>query len=241
MIRPFTLLCGVFAAGTMLYLYQTKHQAQVLDRQIAVTLKAADETKARIGMLRAEYQLLNDPTRLQDLSDKYLSLRPTAPGQFTQATEIARRLPDVDLTPPAPPIEEPAADLFVPAAAPIPVAAVVAPAPAKPAVPLPRPAPPVAVAAPTKPAPAVAANAAPPTILAASSIQATPLAARPAQPAVAAAPRAVAAQPRPQLQAVSTAPAQPTAAPAPAYYSALGMARNLTPLPARTTDAAGLR
>jgi hypothetical protein len=42
--------------------------------------------------------LLNDPGRLQEMADKYLSLKPMAPGQFVQLADLSTRLP-----PPAPP------------------------------------------------------------------------------------------------------------------------------------------
>lgn len=223
MIRPFTLLCGVFAAGSMLYLYQSKHQAQMLDREIAHTLKAADDVKARIGMLRAEYQMLNDPARLQELADKHLALRPTAPTQFTILTDIARRLPPVELAPPELPPEPPETELFELPPAPPPAPAVVAaPPPAvaaapKPTAPAPRPAPPpvTASAPPQSAKPTVLATApAVPAIRTASlpppsvtpAVPAPAMPARPVGPvsAIAASRAGIAATPLP-------APAMPTA------------------------------
>ena len=52
MIRPFTLIYMLLACGSGLYLYQTKHQVQLLDRAIAQTVQAT--TAARD---RAEYQV----------------------------------------------------------------------------------------------------------------------------------------------------------------------------------------
>lgn len=245
MIRSFTLVCGLAAAAATLYLYQTKHDAQVLDRQIGQIMRTAEATKARIAMLRAEYELLNDPTRLQDLADKYLALRPTAPGQFTIASELARRLPPVDLTPPAPPPDDTGTGLFElpPSPPPAPLVAIATPpvAPKPPAAVPPRPVPMVAQAAPARPL-ALAS-----TKPAARAIIATP---RPAPRAVAAVRPGVPAQlqqvsaTRPMLPA---APA-PTFAPAPSFVSAptfvsaLGMARSLirpVPAPPRAVDGGG--
>ena len=124
MIRPFTLICAVLAMVSGLYLYQSKHESQLLDRKIATIVRSTDDTRTRIGMLRADYQLLNDPTRLQDLADKKLTLRPIAPTQFTTMAELGRRLPPVDLAPHpvAEPIAEPDAGLFVTQVEPAPVA-----------------------------------------------------------------------------------------------------------------------
>ncbi len=198
MIRPFTLLCGVFAAGSMLYLYQSKHQAQMLDRDIAHTLKAADEVKGRIGILRAEYQMLNDPARLQELADKHLALRPTVPTQFATLADISRRLPAVELAPAEPPPEPPETELFelppvpppAPAVAPAPVVAappkpVVAPPPPRPASP-PAPAPLVAAAQPQAAKPAALTNAPTPLRPAAPTPSTAP--AQPTSPVVAARP-----------------------------------------------------
>ena len=95
MIRPFSLVCMVMAAGSGLYLYQAKHASQMLDREIDRTLKATDQARQRIGLLQAEYQLLNDQGRLQDLAGKYLTLKTTAPTQFTNFADLERRLPAV--------------------------------------------------------------------------------------------------------------------------------------------------
>ncbi len=110
MIRPFTLACMVAAAGSGLYLYQTKHQAQMLDREIARASKAADAARERASEKRAEYALLNDPSRLQELASAHLvSLQETAPTQFTTMAEFDRRLPPVGAAPVEPPPLEPQA------------------------------------------------------------------------------------------------------------------------------------
>src|ERR1700688_4414365 len=54
----------LLAARSGLYLYQSKHQALMLDRDITKTLNAVDTARQRSGLLRAEYALLNDPSRL---------------------------------------------------------------------------------------------------------------------------------------------------------------------------------
>ncbi len=106
MIRPFTVLCALLAAGSGLYLYHEKHRASVLDRQIAQVVKAADAARERTGMLRAEWTLLNEPERLQELAARYLTqLQPMAPSQFVQIAALDGRLPPVPQPPAAPPEE----------------------------------------------------------------------------------------------------------------------------------------
>ncbi len=136
MIRPFTLICALLAAGSGLSLYQIKHQAQLRDQEIRHLREATDATLTRAGLLRAEYQLLNDPERLESLASQYLpNLRSTDPKQWASMADLDRRLPPVgtpEAEPPAPlePEATPVARAE-PAAEPVrPVAAVAAtPAP----------------------------------------------------------------------------------------------------------------
>ena len=104
MTKPLTWLCLFLALGSGLFLYQTKHRAQLLDREIAQVMRAADAARARSGVLQAEYQLLSDPQRLGVLATAHLSLRPTAPSQFSTWADLERRLPPVGL----PPVDQPA-------------------------------------------------------------------------------------------------------------------------------------
>ena len=150
MIRPFTCICMFLAAGSGMYVYQSKHRVQVLDREIARTLKAADAARDRLGVLRAEWALLNEPDRLQDLAGRFLNVRPMAPTQFVSMADLPHRLPPpgAAIAPPAPLPDTPEETQVPMAAAP--------PAPAPAAKPAPAPAPAQIAAAqpaPAKPAP----------------------------------------------------------------------------------------
>ena len=172
MTRPFTIVCMLLAGGAGLYLYQAKHQAQMLDREIARTVRQADAARERAGVLSAEYALLNEPQRLGDLADQHLpSLKKTAPTQFTAWPEFEKRLP---------PVGAPAAE-----AAPL--------EPDAPTAKLPEPQP----APPPEPKPATdqpSGTRAPEVATATPAIAAAP-APRPAQPAAGARPAPVNAQP----------------------------------------------
>ena len=110
MIRPFTLLTLLFAAGSGLYLYQAKQQGRVIDRRIADLQAATQATRQRAEVLRAEYTLLNDPSRLGDLVAAHLpDLKPTLPAQWTSLAELDKRLPPVGAPTAAPPPLEPSA------------------------------------------------------------------------------------------------------------------------------------
>ena len=88
MTRSLTFICVLLASASGLYLYQSKHQAQMLDREIAHTLKATDVARDRIGVLRGEWALLNEPERLAALSQAHLGLKTLAPSQFATAAEL---------------------------------------------------------------------------------------------------------------------------------------------------------
>ena len=146
MTRPLTCLTLIAAAGAGLYLYQEKHRAQMMDREINRIVHATEQTRDRVTMVRAEWAVLNEPDRLAGLAAQYLSLQTMTPGQFVQIADLGSHLPPVGAPSQPPPDIEPAAPITAPMAAATPALA------GKPA-----PAPQVAVAAP-KPAPLVATN-----------------------------------------------------------------------------------
>ena len=102
MIRPFTAICMVLAAGSGLYLYQQKHKSQVLERQIEDTVKKTIAAQKRVLFLTAEWDLLNDPERLAKLSEQFLKLRTMNPAQFAAIDDLGGRLPAVRTTPVTP-------------------------------------------------------------------------------------------------------------------------------------------
>jgi hypothetical protein len=236
MIRPFTLLCFLLACGSGLYLYQSKHRVQMLDRQIEQTVRDTNAARDKIRLLDAEWTLLNDPERLRQLADQFLALKSVQPGQFTTMAELDHRLP---------PVRSPDA----------PLEAVPEPAVMTPMVP-----PPVAQATPA-PTPAPAGTpAAPPPVQAAQTAAAPQRAIASAQPAErqqpterkptaspvpASAPRTVAvsqtearpSEPRPSVIASAAIP-RPQAVIAPVRYSAPA-APATAPAPAPVPVAGG--
>jgi hypothetical protein len=203
MIRPFTCVCFLLACGSGLYLYQSKHRVQVLDREIERTMRGADELREQTRVLHAEWTLLNDPQRLQGLAEQFLALKTVTPGQFTSMADLDARMPAV--RPPEPPPVETVPTLAVP------VPHIEEPPAVAPLPPPPTPKPAV-VAAASPPPPARPPEHKPPP---------RPVVADPPPP-----PRVVqvAARPAP-VERPRPAPAPPPAV-APAGGSALGMARS---------------
>jgi hypothetical protein len=93
MIRPLTFVALLLAGTSGLYLYQTKHRAEVLDGQITHTLRQVSAARERIGILRAEWALLNEPDRLGQLAAQHLDLQPLQPPRFVAAADLASRIP----------------------------------------------------------------------------------------------------------------------------------------------------
>ena len=142
MIRPFTCVCLLLAGGSGLYLYQSKHRAQMLDREIGRVLRQTELARDRIGVLRAEWAVLNEPERLAELSKQHLGLRQLSPTQFVAVADLGARLP---------PVPVPGTHLTAPGEEPVALAVAV---PVPPPVARPAPAPPPRVAAaPPPPAP----------------------------------------------------------------------------------------
>jgi hypothetical protein len=153
MIRPFTVLCFLLACASGLYLYQSKHRVQMLDRDIERTVHMTEATRDQTRLLGAEWMLLNDPERLRSLADQFLALQTVKPTQFTTLADLDHRLPAVR-SPDAPLEKVPEPDVMTPMVPPPVAQANPAPQPASPA-PAPAPAPQTPVAQQTPhPAPA---------------------------------------------------------------------------------------
>lgn len=93
MIRPLTCVCMLLACASGLYLYQSKHRAQMLDREISRTMKLTEAARDRTGVLRGEWALLNEPERLAALSQTHLGLKTLIPAQFVTVADLSDRLP----------------------------------------------------------------------------------------------------------------------------------------------------
>jgi hypothetical protein len=262
MIRPFTCVCMLTAGASGLYLYQAKHRAQLLDRQITATMHQAEQARERSAVLRAQWTVQNDPQRLEVLAGRFLSLKTTQPAQFTTLAELDNRLPPIREIPSHEgTTDEPTPE---PSNAPLATAEPVTPPVAKPA---PPPEPAVTAAAHPAPAPAPrpAVHPAPPHPAEHSIAEARPAERHPARDLASALGYArtlanaapTAAAPVPMVTPVSGpllirpvpryvvraytppayAPTQAAAAlPPPVTGSALGMARALPPAGAPPTQ-----
>jgi hypothetical protein len=238
MIRPITCLCFLLACGSGLYLYQSKHRVQLLDRQIEDTVHATEKLREQTRVLHAEWTLLNDPQRLQTLADQFLTLKTVQPPQFTSMADLDNRLPAVPPPAPVPPPEPqsvPVAQAAEPAQPDKPTQPLVADAaaakPAEPTIaaspPRPRPAEVAAVTSPPSPRPVDVAAVAVPHAPERKPVRPPAVVADVVRPQP-----APYVPPRPIMAADLTRPVVAVRPPsAPFTGSALGMARSSVALP----------
>lgn len=190
MSRILTLAAVGLAIGAAATLYQVKYEVRLLEREARELHRNVARERQSIQVLEAEWAFLNQPSRIQDLAERYLDLKPLKPSQIS----TVERLPLRPVNPA--PEGEGASDPLMAAATPAPVK----PAAAKPVTTKP---------AATKPAPAPAKPAA--TTAAATPAKTTPAKPAPARPA---APTPVATAPAKPTPAKPEAATRPAAAPA---------------------------
>ncbi len=99
MIRPASLLCFLVAVAAGAWLYQVKHEAQLMDREIRRIQRQADQARDRISILRAEWALLNLPDRLREVAGRHLALVRVEPTQYASVTDFSRRAGSVAVAP----------------------------------------------------------------------------------------------------------------------------------------------
>lgn len=74
-------------------LYRTSNRVQELDRQLHDINAAIDNEKQSIHVLKAEWVYLANPARIEAISHKHLTLRPTVPQQVATIDTISEVLP----------------------------------------------------------------------------------------------------------------------------------------------------
>lgn len=201
MSRILTLAAVGLAIGAAATLYQVKYEVRLLEREARELHRNVARERQSIQVLEAEWAFLNQPSRIQDLAERYLDLKPLKPSQIS----TVERLPLRPVNPA--PEGEVAPDPLIAAVTPTPAKptpgkpvatkpATAKPAATKPAAPA-KPATTTAAAAPAKPAPAKPETARP--------AAPTPVATAPAKPAK--------PVPAPEAAARAAAPTRPAAPP----------------------------
>lgn len=93
-------LLHVIAIGALVssafYAYGIKYETTLEAEQLQKIRMKAQRERDAIAVLKAEWQFLNRPDRLQALADRHLDLQPFSVTQVVRASDIPNRGPKVD-------------------------------------------------------------------------------------------------------------------------------------------------
>lgn len=97
MRRLLHILAIAALIGSALYSYRIKYDTLYLSEQVAKLKSRLQREKEAIAVLRAEWQFVNRPDRVQTLADKHLpELAPAAVTQTVRWNEIPQRPASTD-------------------------------------------------------------------------------------------------------------------------------------------------
>lgn len=93
-------LLHIIAIGALvssaLYAYSIKYETTLQAEQLQKLKAKAQREREAIAVLKAEWQFLNRPERLQALADKHLDLQALQITQIVRLSDIPNRGPKVD-------------------------------------------------------------------------------------------------------------------------------------------------
>jgi hypothetical protein len=101
MIRPLTLITAAMFLASGAYMFSVKHNAQVLDQQIAADNQQAALDGQGILVLTAQWSKDNSPDRLQQFASKYTDMSPVQPNQLVTLHDLGGMLPAAGAKAPA--------------------------------------------------------------------------------------------------------------------------------------------
>lgn len=84
-----TILSAMAASVVGVGLYFVKHQVKEQEAHLSELNREIQSNQEAIHVLKAEWSFLNDPARLKDLSEKYLSMKVITPSQVTTRQALA--------------------------------------------------------------------------------------------------------------------------------------------------------
>jgi hypothetical protein len=77
------------------YVYKIKFDATVQAEKVAKVRRDIRRERDAIAMLRAEWARLDNPTRIQELADRHLPMRPVESTQFDDFSRLPPRPPQI--------------------------------------------------------------------------------------------------------------------------------------------------
>jgi hypothetical protein len=91
MLRLVNLLAFVVLIGSASWAYSIKYETILFAESLKRLDVEIERERDEIAILRADWQNLNKPTRLQELADRHLLLQPLTARQVVGPTEIPAR------------------------------------------------------------------------------------------------------------------------------------------------------
>lgn len=94
MIRWLQFLSVVAAAGAAIFVFQVKYRAEAVADRAAGLQRSIDQENETVSLLKAEWSLLNQPVRVQELVARHaelLKLQPLDPTQITKLEKLPMR------------------------------------------------------------------------------------------------------------------------------------------------------
>ncbi len=88
MFRPAMILITLLTASLSLTLFVVKYQVQDLEGELVEYNRTITENRQAIHVLKAEWSLLNQPSRLRQLAERYLGMSVVEPAQVGTAIEF---------------------------------------------------------------------------------------------------------------------------------------------------------
>jgi|APTNR8051073442_1049403.scaffolds.fasta_scaffold01057_18 hypothetical protein len=96
MLRVLNIAVLTLLVGTAAWAYQTKYETIFYAEQVKKLEARVDKEREQIAVLKAEWQLLNRPARLDMLAQKYLDLKPVKATQISNGLDLPERKTGVD-------------------------------------------------------------------------------------------------------------------------------------------------
>lgn len=96
MLRLMNIAALTLLVGSAAWAYQTKYETIWYAEQVRKLEAKTEKERDTIAILKAEWQLLNRPTRIEALAGRHLDLKPLKPTQVSRAQDLPERGKEVD-------------------------------------------------------------------------------------------------------------------------------------------------
>lgn len=94
MMRWLQFLSVIAAAGAAVFVFQVKYRAEAVAEHVGDLQREIDRENETVSLLRAEWSLLIQPARVQELVERHaevLKLEPLDPEQITELENLPMR------------------------------------------------------------------------------------------------------------------------------------------------------